>query len=39
MLPSYVTRKTAARLPGASNTEQVTTSPNRSLSTIGAQKL
>jgi|GEM_PF-6047952 len=39
MLPSYVTRKTAARLPGVITTEQVTTSPNRSLSTIGAQKL
>jgi hypothetical protein len=39
MLRSYVTRKTAARLPGASNTEQVTTSPTRSSTTIGAQKL
>jgi hypothetical protein len=39
MLPSYVTRKTAARLPGAGNTEQVTTSPTRYITTIGAQKL
>ena len=39
MLPSYVTRKTAARLPGADNTEQVTTSPTRCTETLGAQKL
>jgi hypothetical protein len=39
MLRSYVTRKTAARLPGAINTEQVTTSPTRCVETIGAQKL
>ena len=39
MLRSYVTRKTAARLPGADNTEQVTASPTRLSTTIGAQKV